>query len=76
MSNHDSYSDSLVALYCRSSDSQHNPRLRIGAGHSIVTIKGVKEKHFCRGRRFSCRPAHPVEIVEENASLCYPSAKI
>src|SRR5713101_9530174 len=28
---------SLVALYCRSSDSQHNPRLRIGAGHSIVT---------------------------------------
>src|SRR5713101_6558748 len=28
---------SLVALYCRSSDSQHNPRLRIGAGYSIVT---------------------------------------
>ena len=30
---------SLVALYCRSSDSQHNPRprLRIGAGHSILT---------------------------------------
>ena len=28
---------SLVALYCRSSDSQHNPRLRIGAGHSMVT---------------------------------------
>ena len=28
---------SLVALYCLSSDSQHNPRLRIGAGHSIVT---------------------------------------
>src|SRR5271163_1688963 len=35
---------SLVALYCLSSDSQHNPRLRIGAGHSIVTIKGVKKK--------------------------------
>src|SRR5258705_6857349 len=32
---------SLVALYCRSSDSQHNPRLRIGAGHSIVTNVGV-----------------------------------
>src|SRR5882762_8260515 len=30
---------SLVALYCRSSDSQHNPRLRIGAGHSILTIE-------------------------------------
>jgi hypothetical protein len=28
---------SLVALYCRSSDSQDNPRPRIGAGHSIVT---------------------------------------
>ena len=28
---------SLVALYCLSSNSQHNPRLRIGAGHSIVT---------------------------------------
>ncbi|HEY2119024.1 MAG TPA: hypothetical protein VGH37_07565, partial [Candidatus Acidoferrum sp.] len=28
---------SLVALYCLSSDSQHNPRLRIAAGHSIVT---------------------------------------
>ena len=37
MSNHDSYSDSLVALYCLSSDSQHNPRLRSGAGRSIVT---------------------------------------
>src|SRR5580700_12321176 len=37
---------SLVALYCRSSDSQHNPRLRIGAGHSIVTIKVVKEKNL------------------------------
>ena len=39
MSNHDSYSDSLVALYCLSSDSQHNPRLRSGAGRSIVTTK-------------------------------------
>jgi hypothetical protein len=28
-----------MALYCLSSDSQHNPRLRIGAGHSIVTIR-------------------------------------
>jgi hypothetical protein len=30
---------SLVALYCLSSDSQHNPRLRIGAGHSILTSR-------------------------------------
>src|SRR5208283_2551963 len=28
---------SLVALYCWSSDSQHNPRPRIGVGHSILT---------------------------------------
>jgi hypothetical protein len=28
---------SLVALYCWSSDSQHNPRSRIGVGHSILT---------------------------------------
>src|SRR5271155_4837254 len=28
---------SLVALYCRSSDSQHNPRLRIGAGRSVIS---------------------------------------
>src|SRR5262249_27854198 len=28
---------SLVALYCFSSDSQHNPRPRIVAGHSILT---------------------------------------
>jgi hypothetical protein len=27
---------SLVALYCLSSDSQHNPRPRIAAGHSIL----------------------------------------
>ena len=27
----------LLTLYCRSSDSQHNPRLRIGAGHSMMT---------------------------------------
>ena len=32
-----------MALYCLSSDSQHNPRLRIGAGHSIVTL--TKEGH-------------------------------
>ncbi len=25
----------VVALYCLSCDSQHNPRLRIGAGHSM-----------------------------------------
>jgi len=31
-----------VALYCLSSDSQQNPRLRIGAGHSIVTMKAVE----------------------------------
>src|ERR1700752_3036776 len=38
---------SLVALYCRSSDSQHNPRLRIGAGHSIVT-NAEHKKISCR----------------------------
>ncbi len=45
---------SLVALYCLSSDSQHNPCLRIGAGHSIVTnavifdsLQGMEAFVFC-----------------------------
>src|SRR5258707_10860317 len=40
---------SLVALYCLSSDSQHNPRLRIGAGHSIVTSSFRLANHFTNG---------------------------
>src|SRR3984957_2488640 len=47
MSNHDSYSDSLVALYCLSSDSQHNPRLRSGAGRSIVTTEHSRASTRC-----------------------------
>jgi hypothetical protein len=51
-----------VALYCFSSDSQHNPRLQIGAGHSIVTIKGeVKKKHTSFGWNFSCFAARLIE---------------
>jgi putative transposase len=40
-----------VALYCLSSDSQHNPRLRIGAGHSILTtvVQGLLEDLVDRG---------------------------
>src|ERR1019366_7853992 len=37
---------SLVALYCLSSDSQHIPRLRIGAGHSILTIRDFRLSLF------------------------------
>ena len=37
------------------SGSQHNPRLRIGAGHSILTIKvGIMKKHISFGGSFSC----------------------
>jgi len=36
-----------VALYCLSSDSQHNPRPRIVAGHSILTSLYVSGKWEC-----------------------------
>ena len=42
---------SLVALDCLSSDSQHNPRPRIVAGHSILT-----------SRKYRC--AHPLAAFE------------
>jgi hypothetical protein len=32
----------LVALYCSSTDSQHNPRPRIAAGHSILTNQAIE----------------------------------
>ncbi len=46
---------------CIFSDSQHNPRLRIAASHSIVTITGVRKKYFSCGRSFSWFPAHLIE---------------
>ena len=41
-----------MALYCWSSDSQHNPRPRIGVGHSILT------------NRNDCSPAADLVVAE------------
>src|SRR6202008_56454 len=54
---------SLVALYCRSSDSQHNPRLRIGAGHSILTSLSEKSRDFWQGG--SCVQLHSSPWMED-----------
>src|SRR5258707_14180050 len=60
---------SLVALYCLSSDSQHNPRLRIGAGHSILTKvirpESGPESGFERQRLF----ATPTRMGRSSTSL-------
>src|ERR1700687_1788620 len=54
---------SLVALYCLSSDSQHTPRLRIRAGHSMVTIKGKSGNQ----KLSDCQILRGVETAS-----CYP----
>src|ERR1019366_8802090 len=69
---------SLVALYCLSSDSQHNPRLRIGAGHSIVTIRDFSPIAFSgcpRGHRVSRKTWCPKHVQPNGVMDTHPRTR-
>jgi hypothetical protein len=65
-----------VALYCRSSDSQHNPRLRIGAGHSILTSWLTQTFSHIEVAPIltleSGRPVNPLTGLDSNQSHAFP----
>jgi len=61
-----------VALYCLSSDSQHNPRLRIGAGHSILTRPpSVWSRGVTRWFRYSLSGATLSSVGASIAEPCF-----